>query len=225
MSKLNYQKVVQIFHCLPKLEINNIFEVDFFVERFGSRGVKRMFFSFWFTKQVISQTRFVHTKNYISISTLKDVTKKSLRKIIHIFQHSKQGGLWYEDSDHNFGARILWIKGEGSNYAHMPWRQVIHPSHHSVQDETWLWISEIFFPTLFVDCISQQYFWTVFPNCQVIHRSHLWYVSRWDLIMYASSCQLLTSIVYICFSSGEDFPIWIWWNMSWMDCIVDRATS
>ena len=43
--------------------------------------------------------------------------------------------------------------------------------------------------------------------------------------MYASSCQLLTSIVYICFSSGEDFPTWIWWNMSWMDCIVDRATS
>ena len=62
----------------------------------------------------------MYTKNYISISTLKDVPKKSLQHFKPVF------------CDHHFAFKILWIKGDGTKYAHIPWRQVIHPSHHSV---------------------------------------------------------------------------------------------
>ena len=88
---------------------------------FGGKIQEQSFFHFnlqW--KSSLRHDACMYTKNYISISTLKDVPKKSLQHFKPVF------------CDHHFAFKILWIKGDGTKYAHIPWRQVIHPSHHSV---------------------------------------------------------------------------------------------
>ena len=105
------------------------------------------------------------------------------------------------------------------------------------------WVLIMYFSTVFIKCVSELYFSTVFPNVflNCIYQMYFsivfvvcisqlsgnrsepafWYISRWDLIMYIVrplSCQLLTSIVYWYLSQAQTCSIsvthWFCQNMT-----------